>query len=461
MILTYLIWKCYQKQKFHSSILLIIAFAACLRIFTASDPFLHDWDERYHALVAKNSINHPLKPTLYENPIIDYDYKNWSDNHVWLHKQPIPIWTMALSMKVFGTNLFGLRFPTVFISILMVLFTFLIGKALYSPKVGIIAAYLHAINGLIIELSGGRVATDHIDIYFLFFIELSILLSIYFSKHKQYLYLIAAGFSLGLAVLTKWLPALIVVPIFISLSLTSNSRKKLALDTLILFTVSLIVFVPWQIFIAIEYPLESTWEKHYNWLHLTTVLSKQTGPWFYYIAKLRIHYGEIMYLPLVWLIYQIIKKKQPKLITLGIWIFIPIGFFSLSMTKMQGYTLFNSPAIFIVIALFIITLKNNLKGFNRQWKKGFAITIITLLIILPIRYSIERIKPFSEANQKKPLYMKKIELINKSPSSNLVIHSCPKPIETMFFTNAIAYEKELTNQEKQKIINLGYTIMEF
>ncbi len=38
---------------------------------------LHDWDERYHALVAKNMIEQPFKPMLYKNPVLPYDYKDW------------------------------------------------------------------------------------------------------------------------------------------------------------------------------------------------------------------------------------------------------------------------------------------------------------------------------------------------------------------------------------------------
>lgn len=40
------------------SALLIFCFEALL------DPFLNIYDERFHALVAKNLMNHPLRPTL-------------------------------------------------------------------------------------------------------------------------------------------------------------------------------------------------------------------------------------------------------------------------------------------------------------------------------------------------------------------------------------------------------------
>ena len=49
---------------------LILLGAFALHLWVSMDPYLHEWDERYHALVAKNLMPHPLKPTLYDNPVL-------------------------------------------------------------------------------------------------------------------------------------------------------------------------------------------------------------------------------------------------------------------------------------------------------------------------------------------------------------------------------------------------------
>jgi len=41
-----------------------------LRFYTASDLFLHSWDECYHALVAKNLIQHPLESEKIHNGVL-------------------------------------------------------------------------------------------------------------------------------------------------------------------------------------------------------------------------------------------------------------------------------------------------------------------------------------------------------------------------------------------------------
>ena len=159
-----------KKDNYFVAILLLLVCGLVLRVYVSSDFFLHTWDERYHALVAKNFMQHPLKPTLYDNPMLPYDYKNWVANHIWVHKQPLPLWFMAGSMWLFGINEIALRLPSILLTTIGIFLTFFIGKYFFSRKTGFLAAFFYSINGLIIELTAGRVATDHIDIFFLFFI---------------------------------------------------------------------------------------------------------------------------------------------------------------------------------------------------------------------------------------------------------------------------------------------------
>ena len=50
-------------------ILLVVIAGYILRLyFVQLDPFLHSWDEHFHALVGKNLLSNPLKPMLLTNP---------------------------------------------------------------------------------------------------------------------------------------------------------------------------------------------------------------------------------------------------------------------------------------------------------------------------------------------------------------------------------------------------------
>ena len=78
----------YLKDKEKFSVLFLLLTALSVYCFAALlDPFLNIYDERFHALVAKNLMHHPLKPTLYDDPVVNMPYDRWDRYHIWLHKQ--------------------------------------------------------------------------------------------------------------------------------------------------------------------------------------------------------------------------------------------------------------------------------------------------------------------------------------------------------------------------------------
>jgi len=343
------------------AVLLLMICGLALRIFTSSDFFLHTWDERYHALVAKNLLNHPFTPTLYDNPILPYDYKIWVGNHIWVHKQPLPLWTMAASMWLFGANEIALRLPSIILTTIGIWLTFFIGSYFFNKKIGYLAAFFFSINGLIIELTAGRVATDHIDIFFLFFVELAVVFSILFAQRKKSVFNLLAGVSIGAAILSKWLPALIVVPIWLLIIIDSEKFKikKIISHFIILLTTCCLIFLPWQIYIFSAFPLEANWEASFNFKHITEVLDEQTGPFYYFIGKIRINYGELIYMPLIWFLWKSLNNlKDKKRLAISIWVLVPLLFFSITKTKMQAYILFISPALFLMTAEFFFMLND-------------------------------------------------------------------------------------------------------
>ena len=133
----------YKMDKYRLAALMLVLISLLCGLYITATPNLEPWDERYHALVAKNLMDHPLLPTLYDNPVLSYDYKQWAGNHIWVHKQPATLWGIALSMKVFGANVFAVRLPSVLMMASCVYFTFLLGKRLFNPRVGLILSLIH------------------------------------------------------------------------------------------------------------------------------------------------------------------------------------------------------------------------------------------------------------------------------------------------------------------------------
>lgn len=429
-----------------------------LRIYTSSDFFLHTWDERYHALVAKNIINHPFVPTLYENPILPYDYKNWTANHIWLHKQPLSLWFMAASLYLFGINEIAVRIPSILLSTIGIGLTYLIGNYFFNKKVGYLAAFFFSINGLIIELASGRVATDHIDIFFMFFIELAVVFSILYVQKQKMLFNLLAGLCLGAALLSKSLVALIVIPIWLFVVIDSKkfNQKEICIQLILLISICLMTYLPWQIYINTYFPLESAWESSFNFKHFTEVIEERTGPFYYFFEKLRINYGELIYLPLIWFVWKTLNNLyDKKRLALLIWIMVPLIFFSLAKTKMQAYILFIAPALFIVTADFFFIVYEYQKLSKPKWIYNL---ILLLLLALPIRYTIERVKPFNHTSRN-PDWAIDLRKLNEQKILKGVLFNYDRPIEAMFYANLTAYQLLPDSVKLNELINKGYTII--
>ncbi len=433
-------FRMHQHKRYLLALILLIVCGFFLRLYMATDFFLHDWDERYHALVAKNLMGHPLKPTLYDTPLLPYDYRNWTCNHVWIHKPPFPLWTMALSMSLFGVNEIALRLPAVILTTIGIWINYETGTYFFNRRIGFIAAFLYSIHGLIIEVTGGRVATDHIDTFFLFFIQLAILMAIRFVQRSKAIYSILCGVSIGIAILSKWLPALIVLPIWILLVLDSKkfTTRYILIQFCLLCIVTVAVFLPWQIHVHHSFPVEAQWESQTNIRHITEELDQQGGPFYYFFDRARIIFGEIIYLPLIWFCWVSFKRRWSyKRVALLVWFMVPFLFFSFARTKMQGYILFTAPAIFIITGLFWHHLYFYRKVFRIKW---MTYTILVLLLALPVRYTIERMRPF-QMTERSPLWVSELKELNEKADrrKNIVVFNVPRPIETMFYLNCTAY----------------------
>jgi 4-amino-4-deoxy-L-arabinose transferase len=449
-------WRAHVKGNQKLALLLLVVCGVALRVYVASDLYLHAWDERYHALVAKNLMQHPLVPTLYDQTILPYDHTNWTANHVWLHKQPFPLWTMAFSLWLFGVNEIALRLPSVLLSSLGIWLVYSIGRSLFNLRVGYLSAFFFSINGLIIELTGGRVATDHIDIFFLVLIELAIWFSLLFAKRRKVLYNLLAGAFIGAAILTKWLPALIVLPLWLLVVVQTDrfTKRQILAQFLLLSTTCICVFLPWQLYIYSTFPTEAAWEASFNVKHYTEALDGQGGSMLYFLEQIRINYGELVYLPLGWFTWRTLKSRNYAHWAVLLWFWVPFVFFSFAKTKMQGYILFTCPALFMMTADFFCMLQDRMKQSLTKWP---YLAGMLLLITLPARYMVERLKPFSVA-ERNPQWVIDLRRLKNTGIQDGVLFNYGRPIEAMFYTPLTAYAELPARGELEKLITAGHRV---
>jgi 4-amino-4-deoxy-L-arabinose transferase-like glycosyltransferase len=239
-----------------------------------------------------------------------------------------------------------------------------------------LAAFFYSINGFIIELVGGRTATDHPDVINLVCIQLAIYFALLLTTTSKRRYAVFTGLFLGCALLSKWLPCLIVLPIlyFFQKHQHHHCNKQSIIQFVIMITIAGLIFLPWQFYIHHNFPLEAKWEQDYNTLHFWKSLEGHDAPWYYYLNHMGIHFNELVYIPLIWFIMQLFKKRfSYNYVALLIWVIVPILFFSASATKMPGYILMCAPPLFMITAIFIVEMYQRLPKLNLYKKQFFKL----------------------------------------------------------------------------------------
>lgn len=296
------------ERNAHAWILGLLFVAAFLVrfLFARADPFLHSWDERFHALVARNLVHDPFTPMLIANPVAAFDFRDWTGCHVWLHKQPLFLWQMALSLKVFGASELALRLPSVLLGALMVPMLFRFAFLLTADTaVSMLAALLLCFSSFHLSLVAGIRGMDHNDVAFGFYVLASLWAWAESRRNAGWGWAALAGAFAGCAVLNKWLLGLTVFLGWgIDLLRAARRRQGVKRDLrpfLVALAACFAVALPWQVYVVQRWPEIARYENAYNVRHLTEALEGHEGSVWFYAAN------------------------APELFGAWIWVFVPIG----------------------------------------------------------------------------------------------------------------------------------------
>jgi 4-amino-4-deoxy-L-arabinose transferase-like glycosyltransferase len=524
-------WRAFRRGRPAAAAMAIVAAGLALRMYAGCDLFLHAWDERYHALVAKHLAEHPLVPTLYDRPLLPYDYRDWRGNHVWLHKPPLALWMMAASMRLLGADEIAMRLPSLLLSALAILMTYVIGSHLCGRRAGLLAAAFHAVNGYLLQLPGGRVAVDHVDNALLSCVELAIFLAVLQarSRRRWWAWLPAVGAAAGLAVLAKWLPGLLPLPVWLALAWGRQRRSRIAAGLVVIAAACAAVALPWQLYVRHAFPLEAHWESAYNLYHLRVPIEGLGGSPLYYVAQMPRFFGELIYLPVAWFLFELVRIHRPRralgsparrgavpaagpdadrdeaqvadlgpaaaaqrtlgpqtpgprrpegderrgLLPLATWLVLPYVAFSLAATKLGGYVMVAAPALFIVEASFWSWLWDRRpagaaaegprgprrRAFRRAAAAALRWAALALIPLLPLRYTVERMKIRPSYDRNPPWARALRELPSRLGPGPLVLFHLDQPLEAMFYTPYVAYEGVPSPFEVRRLRGAGYRVV--
>ncbi len=150
-------------------------------------------------------------------------------------------WLTDLFVKIFGVNVFGIRFASILFGTLAVIVVYLICKEIFNKKVGLIAAVISVISAYQLDMMEAGMDTTMV-----FFV----LLALYFfilslrKENKIYFYLI--WLSAGIAVMVKPIGLLFLVPLGLcSLYYHFYKSKSIKIkDYIFVIILLLLIFTP-------------------------------------------------------------------------------------------------------------------------------------------------------------------------------------------------------------------------
>lgn len=343
------------ERGFALALSLIIVAGFALRWRAADHPYISQWDEAYHALVAKNLASHPLEPTLYEEKVLPADDRDWTKARVWLHKPPLPLWLMSAGIAAFGEGELSFRLPSVGLDTLAILLIFLLSVELFgaaSRPAGLVAAAAYALNPLMIRLVSGRIPDDGPHVVNAFFITCTVLLFAVAARRNSRAWAAAAGFSLGLGTLCMSAVALLglaaPLPLLLSLRGPRGAVRLLAPA----FAAFLAAALPWPLYALSRWPELWRHESALHLDHLLTALDGHAHPWWWYLKIFPVQYGGIGALAcagalaaLAYALREASRRKDAGLASALTWALLPYAFFSVIATKLYAYVCVAAPAV--------------------------------------------------------------------------------------------------------------------
>lgn len=380
-------------------LVVVLGTSFLLKLHHLDHAALNPWDEAIHAIVARNVLDHPLRPTLVDVPYASYDFANWGDNHVWLHKPILPFWQIALSFALLGVNTLALRLPSALLATGAVWLTYLIGKELFDRRAGLIAATLQAFCPALTYLVHGYLFGDHVDVALLFWVEASVYCLTRAMRTGAWGDVLLMGVVQGLAFLSKSYLGFAVT----GLALTAWLAPRLGLGRregshvrgvhlLGMLAATLATVAPWSIYCLIHYPHEFLHQFVLHASHLTSSVDAWGAPWDRQVFDYSIFLYHVFYTPVlvaaVALLVRALEERDTGLWVLYTWALGVLTVRIVATTKTPFGTVIGMPPFFLLLGVLvadawrerrvplaawtgIMVLSLLLPGGYKEWGKGY------------------------------------------------------------------------------------------
>jgi len=282
------------------------------------------------------------------------------------NKPPLTYWLVVISYLIFGVSEFATRLPIVLLALGTILLTFNIAKELFDRKVALISTFILFFSFQFVLNS--RYASPEIPLTFFFTLTLYLFLKGY--KNKKFLYIFLSYIALGLTVLTKGYPYIVLIGGIVILYILLNNNLKLSkfwedfrfLKLWIGLPVVIVLGFWWYFLMYFKYGDEFLNVLFKETIHRAIGGNKGFNPLFYIVA---ISWAFLPYSLTFYYSFVEIRKYFKKLLFPFVWFFVVLIIFTLAKGKIPVYILPAYPSMAIIVAYFLEKYKpdNRLKSY--------------------------------------------------------------------------------------------------
>ena len=274
----------------------------------------------------------------------------------WFEKPALTYWLVAAGFQVFGVSEFAARLPIALFSSLGVWLLFFFGQRLTTIRFGYLSASALITSSLWVGFS--RAAT--FDLPLAVSLEIALLAFFLWFRESKDAFWYACCFGMGLAMLAKGLIGIVLPAAIIGLFLLLTRNLGLLLKRPKLLLVGAAIFLAtsatWYAPMFLRHGQEF-WQEFFVAHHFQRFLTnkfKHPQPFYFFtiVALLGCLPWSFVFVAQAGSMlkrWRDLRREQPLLLFLWLWVIVMVGFFSISTSKLTGYILPVFPAIALLI----------------------------------------------------------------------------------------------------------------
>lgn len=301
------------------------------------------------------------------------------------NKPPMTYWMVALSYLIFGINEFATRLPIVLSALGANIFTFLIAKELYGRYVAIFSAAVMAFSFQFIINS--RYASPEVPLTFFFTMTLYFFIVGY--KRNSFKYILLFYISLGLTVLTKGYPYIVVIGgiVLVYLFIEANFswrvfwEKFKFLKVHIGIPILLVIGFSWYVYMYLKFGnafLDVTLEET-----VKRAVGKKTKGFFdYFFYLVVILWGFLPYsLTFYYSFFHSLKNSFKKHAFVISWFLVMFIIFTIAAGKIPVYMIQAHIAMSILVGYYLAEYNPEKTVFKLLFYSSLAIPVILIVLL--------------------------------------------------------------------------------